>query len=127
MGLMEKFYLRGKVAVVTGSGKNLGRVIALAFAEAGADVVVTSRTRSEIERTEKEIREKGHKALAITMDVTDFSQIEKAFQEVVSKFGRIDIHVNNAATRSYKSLLEISKEEWQGLMDTNLTGAFFLL
>lgn len=124
MGLMEKFYLRGKVAVVTGGGKNLGRVISLSFAEAGADVVVTSRTRSEIEKVEKEVREKGQKALAMTMDVSDSSQVEKAFRKIVSDFGRIDVLVNNAATRSFKSLLEISREEWQGVMDTNLTGAF---
>ena len=124
MGLMDKFYLRGKVALVTGGGKNLGREIALAFAEAGADVVVTSRTRSEIEETEKEIRKKGQRALAITMDVSDSSQVEKAVQKIVSEFGRIDILVNNAATRSFKSLLEISKEEWRGVLDINLTGAF---
>ena len=124
MAGMEKFYLRGKVALVTGAGKNLGRAIALSLAEAGADVVVTSRTRSEIESTEEQIRERGQKALAITMDVTDFQQVETAVEKIVSEFGRIDILVNNAATRSFKSLLEISKEEWQKVIDTNLTGVF---
>src|SRR4030042_1068809 len=123
--IIEKFKLQGKVALVTGAGRNLGRVIALSLAEAGAHVAVTSRTLSEIERTEGEIKEKGRNALAISMDVTDFNQVERAVQKIISEFGRIDILVNNAAIRSSKSLLEISALEWGSFMDTNLTGAFF--
>jgi NAD(P)-dependent dehydrogenase (short-subunit alcohol dehydrogenase family) len=122
--MTEKFRLDGKVALVTGAGRNLGKAIALALAEMGAEVVVTSRTPSEIEKTEQEIKEKGYKALAISMDVTDFSQVEKVVQKVASDFGRIDILVNNAVTRSFKSMLEIPVEEWQSVIATNLTGAF---
>jgi NAD(P)-dependent dehydrogenase (short-subunit alcohol dehydrogenase family) len=86
---------------------------------------VTSRTLSEIKRTEQEIKEKGQKALAISMDVTDLNKVERAVQKIASEFGRIDILVNNAATRSFKSLLEISELEWRSVIDTNLTGAFF--
>lgn len=125
MKVMEKFKIKGKVALVTGAGRNLGRVIALSLAEAGADVAVTSRTLSEIKRTEQEIKEKGQKALAISMDVTDLNKVERAVQKIASEFGRIDILVNNAATRSFKSLLEISELEWRSVIDTNLTGAFF--
>jgi len=125
MGVMEKFNLQGKVALVTGAGRNLGKEIALSLAEAGADVAVTSRTLSEIKRTEREIKEKGQRALAIRMDVTDFNQVKRAVQKIISEFGRIDILVNNAATRSFKSLLEISEREWRSVIDTNLTGAFF--
>lgn len=125
MEVMEKFKIKGKVALVTGAGRNLGRVIALSLAEAGADVAVTSRTLSEIKRTEQEIKEKGQKALAISMDVTDLNKVERAVQKIASEFGRIDILVNNAATRSFKSLLEISELEWRSVIDTNLTGAFF--
>jgi NAD(P)-dependent dehydrogenase (short-subunit alcohol dehydrogenase family) len=123
--VIEKFKLKGKVALVTGAGRNLGRAIALSLAEAGANVAVTSRTLSEIKRTEQEIKEKGQKALAISMDVTDLNKVERAVQKVASEFGRIDILVNNAATRSFKSLLEISELEWRSVIDTNLTGAFF--
>jgi NAD(P)-dependent dehydrogenase (short-subunit alcohol dehydrogenase family) len=123
--VIEKFKIKGKVALVTGAGRNLGRVIALSLAEAGADVAVTSRTLSEIKRTEQEIKEKGQKALAISMDVTDLNKVERAVQKIASEFGRIDILVNNAATRSFKSLLEISELEWRSVIDTNLTGAFF--
>ena len=125
MALMDKFRLDGKVALVTGAGRNLGKEIALCFAEAGADVVVTSRTLSEIEKTAEEIKERGRKALAILMDVTKFSQVEQGVQRIVSEFGRIDILVNNSATRNFKPLLEIPEEEWRGVIDTNLTGAFF--
>jgi NAD(P)-dependent dehydrogenase (short-subunit alcohol dehydrogenase family) len=125
MEVMEKFKIKGKVALVTGAGRNLGRVIALSLAEAGANVAVTSRTLSEIQRTEQEIKEKGQKALAISMDVTDLNKVERAVQKIASEFGRIDILVNNAATRSFKSLLEISELEWRSVIDTNLTGAFF--
>lgn len=125
MKVIEKFKLKGKVALVTGAGRNLGRAIAVSLAEAGANVAVTSRTLSEIRRTEQEIKEKGQKALAISMDVTDLNKVEGAVQKIASEFGRIDILVNNAATRSFKSLLEISELEWRSVIDTNLTGAFF--
>lgn len=124
MEVLDKFRLQGKVALVTGAGKNLGKVISLSLAEAGADVVVTSRTVSEIEKTAEEVRKTGRKALAIPLDVTDFSQVEKVVERVVSDFGRIDILVNNAAARSFKSLLEMPENEWRRVIDTNLTGAF---
>ena len=123
--VIEKFKLQGKVALVTGGGRNLGKVVALSLAEAGAHVAVTSRTLSEIERTKEEIKRKGQNALALPMDVTDFNQVEGGVQKILSEFGRIDILVNNAATRSSKPLLETSESEWRSVIDTNLTGAFF--
>jgi NAD(P)-dependent dehydrogenase (short-subunit alcohol dehydrogenase family) len=124
MPVIDQFTLRNKVALVTGAGRNLGRAIALSLAEAGADVALTARSMPEIERTAEEIRKQGRKALAIVMDVTDFPQVEQAIQKIIAEFGRIDILVNNAATRSHKPLLEISAEEWRSVIDTNLTGAF---
>lgn len=124
MAVTDRFQLQGKVALVTGAGRNLGKAIALALAEAGADVAVTSRTRSEIEKTSDEIKGKGRKALAVVMDVTDFSQVEEGVQRIVKEFRRIDILVNNSAIRSHKSILEISEEEWRSVIDTNLTGVF---
>lgn len=124
MGILDKFGLEGKVAFVTGAGKNLGKAIALALADAGADVAVTSRTLSEIQETAEEIREKGRKALAIPLNVTDSAQVESVVRQIVSEFGRIDVLVNNAAVRSYTPLLEMSENEWRGVVDTNLTGVF---
>ena len=124
MPVLDQFKLRNKVALVTGAGRNLGRAIALSLAEAGADVALTARSMPEIEKTAGDIRRLGRKALAIAMDVTDFPQIEQAVQKIMVEFGRIDILVNNAATRSHKPLVEISAEEWRSVIDTNLTGAF---
>lgn len=124
MPVIDRFKLRNKVALVTGAGRNLGRAIALSLAEAGADVALTARSMPEIEKTAEEIRKQGRKASAIVMDVTDFSQVERTVQKIISEFGRIDILVNNAATRSHKPLIEMSAEEWRSVIDTNLTGAF---
>lgn len=124
MSATERFTLQHKVALVTGAGRNLGRAIALAFAEAGADVALAGRSLPEMEKAAREIRTLGRKALAVAMDVTDLSQIERAVQKIISEFGRIDILVNNAATRSHKPLLDISESEWRSVIDKNLTGAF---
>lgn len=120
----QPFTLEGKVALVTGAGRNLGRAIALYLAEAGAAVALAARSLPEAEKAAAEIGSRGGKALAVTMDVTRFSQVEAAVQQVVAEFGRIDILVNNAATRSHTPLIEMSEQEWRNVIDTNLTGAF---
>ena len=125
MALIDKFNIKDKVALVTGAARNLGKDIALSLAEAGADVAVTARSVPELEKTAEEIRRMGRKALAIPMDVTDFSQVESGVQKAISEFGRIDILVNNAATRSHKPVLDVSEAEWRSVIDTNLTGVFF--
>jgi NAD(P)-dependent dehydrogenase (short-subunit alcohol dehydrogenase family) len=125
MTVLDKFRLEGKVALVTGAGKNLGKEVALSFAEAGADVVVASRTLSEVEKTAEEIRKLGRKALALFIDVKNLSQVEEVAKRIISEFGRIDILVNNATARSHKSLIDVSETEWRNVLDTNLTGTFF--
>ncbi len=125
MTVLDKFKLEGKVALVTGAGKNLGKEVALSFAEAGADLVVASRTLAEVEKTAEEIREIGRKALAVVMDVTNLSQVEEAVQKIISQFGKIDILVNNATARSHKSLMEVSEKEWRNVIETNLIGSLF--
>lgn len=124
MPVMERFKLPDKVALVTGAGRNLGKAIALALAEAGADVALTGRSLPELERVAAEIEARGRKAFPLAMDVTDFAQIEQAVGKIISRFGRIDILVNNAATRSHKPVLDMSAQEWRAVVDTNLTGAF---
>jgi NAD(P)-dependent dehydrogenase (short-subunit alcohol dehydrogenase family) len=125
MGILDKFRLDGKVALVTGAGRNLGREIALAFAESGADVIVTSRTLPEVEKTAADIRALGRRSMALRLDVTDLAAVQAAVDRFAAEFGTIDILVNNSATRSHKSIIDLSEAEWRGVIDTNLTGAFF--
>lgn len=125
MNVLEKFSLKGKVALVTGAGKNLGRNIALALAEAGADVAVTSRTEKEVQNTAQDIRAKGQRTFAAVTDLCRSDQVRDLVQQTVSELGRVDILVNNAATYCNKPILEISEEEWRSVIDTNLRSAFF--
>jgi NAD(P)-dependent dehydrogenase (short-subunit alcohol dehydrogenase family) len=124
MTVIDKFRIRGQVALVTGAARNLGKAIAISLAEAGADVVLASRSLNEMKKIEDEIVRMGGRASAIFLDVTDPEQVEKAVNQIVKDFGRIDILVNNAAARSSKPILEISVEEWKNVIDTNLTGVF---
>src|SRR5580693_5513730 len=96
MGMHERFRLDGKVALVTGGGKGIGRGIALAFAECGADVAVLARRRGDVESVAREIEARDRRALAISGDVLDDAVIPAALDRVVAELGAIDIMVNNA-------------------------------
>ena len=127
--LLERLRLDGKVAVITGGGTGLGRAMALAFAEAGADVVVGARRVEPIEAVAAEVRALSRRGLAIQTDVTDSAQCERLIQRTVAELGQLDILVNNAgidrATPRGKPLVEITDEEWRRGLDINLSGAFF--
>ncbi|MBM3131720.1 MAG: 3-oxoacyl-ACP reductase FabG [Chloroflexi bacterium] len=121
----DKFSLAGKVAIVTGSGRGIGKGIALAFAEAGADVACCARTVSEIETSVKDIRAKGRRALAIRCDVTDEDQVQKLVDETVREFGRIDILVNNAGgTTTFGPMVRMSRKDFEKTLALNLIGPF---
>jgi len=126
MNILEKFRLDGQVAVVTGASKGLGRAIACGFGEVGAKVVAVSRSRELIEQTAEEIRAKGGEAAAIPMDVTKNDQIEAMMNQVIEKFGRLDILVNNAGIGPMRKAVDISMEEWDQVVDTNLRAVFVL-
>jgi 7-alpha-hydroxysteroid dehydrogenase len=96
MGMYERFRLDGKVAVVTGGGRVIGKGIAIGFAECGADVVVIARRQADVDEVAAHIRGLGRKSLAISADVMDWTAIPAALDRVVSEFGRLDIMVNNA-------------------------------
>jgi NAD(P)-dependent dehydrogenase (short-subunit alcohol dehydrogenase family) len=120
----EPRLLDGKVALVTGGGRGLGREICTVLAEAGAAVVVAD-VRSELaETTARELGVTGATVLALTMDVSDEASVTTALDEVREHLGRVDILVNNAGTDKTLSLEEISVEEWTRVVDVNLVGPF---
>ena len=117
--------LTGKVAIVTGAGRNIGRAIALALADAGACVLVNVRSnRAEAEAVVREIVAKGGRALLHVGDVADSSAVQMMAEAADSHFGRIDILVNNAALRREKPFAEMDYAEWRAILDVTLDGAF---
>jgi dehydrogenase/reductase SDR family protein 4 len=118
--------LTGKVAIVTGGGKGIGKAIALELAQAGASVVVASRTEAEIEAVAEEIRAADGKALAVVTDLTISDQIESLVEITVGEFGGTDVLVNNAAQSYMRPLLDFEEEGWDRIFDTNCKGAFLL-
>src|SRR5512140_178345 len=115
----------GKVAIVTGAGRNIGRAIALTLAEGGASIVVNARSnRAEAEAVAREIEAAGGKALVHVGDVADVAAVQAMAEAAVSRFGRIDILVNNAALRREKPFAEMDYAEWRKILDVTLDGAF---
>ena len=117
--------LDGKVAIVTGAGRNIGRAIALALADGGASVLVNARSnRAEAEAVAAEIEARGCKALVQLGDVADAAVVQAMADAALTQFGRLDILVNNAALRREKPFAEMSYAEWREIMDVTLDGAF---
>jgi NAD(P)-dependent dehydrogenase (short-subunit alcohol dehydrogenase family) len=114
--------LAGKVAVVLGGTAGIGRALSLGMAEAGADVVACARTAEMVEATAKEIEARGRKTIRATADVTDRASLEKARDRVLAAFGKVDILVNCAGRIKRTKVLDLPEEEWNGILDTNLTG-----
>ncbi|HUC67616.1 MAG TPA: glucose 1-dehydrogenase [Stellaceae bacterium] len=117
----DLFSLEKKVALVTGGNSGLGRAIALAFAQAGALVAIAGR---RAERNAHVLASLGSAAAAFELDVADESSVERALAGTVEQFGRIDILVNNAGIGQRASVMELDRDTWQQVIDTNLTGAF---
>ncbi len=121
---LDIFNLEGKVAIVTGGSRGFGKAIALALADAGADVVVASRTQSDLDKVAGEIEAKGRKARAISVDMLDKESINQMASRVAEEFGKIDILVNNAGQGSSEPFLKISEEKWDNILGVNLKGYF---
>lgn len=117
------FSLKDKVAIVTGASQGIGRATSLALAEAGAKVAVAARSADKLASLVSEIESIGGAAVAVTMDVADGAQVKAGFQQALSKFGRLDILVNNAAITRDTLALRMKLEDWEAVLRTNLTGA----
>ena len=116
--------LSGRVAVVTGGGRGLGKAIALAYAEEGADLVIVARGREEIEQAVAEVEDLGRKALGISADVTDLEDVKRMARSALDRFGRIDVLLNAAGQRAVFPSAELSFEDWQRVINVNLSGSF---
>ena len=125
MSAYPNFRLDGQIALITGASKGLGWGIAKALANAGATVALTARTASALEQLAAEIRTEGGTALPLALDVTDIAQINAVVGEVVARFGRLDIMVNNAGLGAEHAALDVTEADWDALLDVNLKGLFF--
>ncbi len=122
---MSGMRLNNKIAIVTGGGQGIGKVLALTFAREGAKVTVASRNLENLERIRKEIEAMGGASLAVQMDLTDEATIRNMTEKTLEKFGRIDILVNNSGIAGPTKLCEdVTREEWEKCFAVNMTGMF---
>ena len=121
---LPSFDLNGKTAIITGAGRGIGKALAIGFAEAGANIALLSRTEADLVDTAKIIEQLGRTAYILPTDVTDRDQVKAAINHVAESAGTIDILVNNAGMNIRSQALDVTDEEWQKIMDTNLKSAF---
>lgn len=124
MSILDRFLLTDRVAVVTGAGRGIGEACALAYADAGADVVVAARTLDQIEDTAEKVRARGRRALPVVCDVLDADQRAATVEAALKEFGRLDILVNNAGGWPPKPTLDTSEKEFETAFRFNVTTAF---
>ena len=124
-GYLDQFRLEGRVAVVTGASEGIGRTIALGLAEAGADVIVSSRREEKLKELKAEIEKLGRKGEVCPLDVCKLGDIQKLKEFILKKFGRVDILVNNAGFAVTKPAWDVTEDEWNLMDDTGFKGLFF--
>jgi NAD(P)-dependent dehydrogenase (short-subunit alcohol dehydrogenase family) len=120
------FDLTGRVALVTGASRGLGQIFGRALARAGADLVVTSRTLDSLQPFQKEIEALGRKIVPLELDVRDETSIRRMADEAQAAFGKLDILVNNAGCNVRKKAVDVTWDDWNLVLETNLRGAFFV-
>lgn len=116
--------LEGKIALITGAGRGIGRGIALAFAQQGCDIAAVARTADEVNATVDAVKRTGRRALALMADISNERDVHSVTDETLNTFDRVDILVNNAGYACFKPFIELSLDEWRRTIDINLTGAF---
>ncbi|MCM3588758.1 glucose 1-dehydrogenase [Mesobacillus maritimus] len=123
---LPSFRLDGKVGIVTGAGRGIGRALAIGLAEAGADVALLARTKEDLETTAHAVQKLGRRALVLPVDITKREQVNTAVQNVYLEWGKIDVLINNAGMNIRSQALDVTDEEWQTIMDTNLKSSFMV-
>jgi len=124
VGIKEKLDLTGEAAIVTGAARGIGRAIALALAEFGADVAIFDIDGEGAERTAEEVEALGRRGLGLKVDVTKREEVEQGVRRVVEEFGKVDILVNNAGICINAPAEEMTEEQWDAVMDVNLRAVF---
>jgi NAD(P)-dependent dehydrogenase (short-subunit alcohol dehydrogenase family) len=120
------FDLTGKVALITGTSRGLGQYLGRALATAGADLVITSRDPSTLKSFQSEVEAMGRKALPLALDVRNYESIQRMVEAAVAHYGKLDILVNNAGCNVRKPAVEVTWDDWNLILDTNLRGTFFV-
>ena len=124
MPVLDAFSLAGKVSVVTGGNRGIGRALAVALAEAGSDIALLVRDADAADAAVEELVALGVRAAAVTADVTDAQQVQRAVPEIVDRLGRVDVLVNNAGWCVHRPALDVTPQEWQSVMDVNVNGVW---
>lgn len=119
-----KKILENKTALITGSGRGIGKALAIGFAKLGADLILTSRTMSEIDEVKKKIEELGQKAIAVTGDIQNYEEIDNVAKKGIEEFGKIDVLINNAGYSKIKPITRLRVEEFQKILKTNVIGVY---
>lgn len=124
--VLERMRLDGKIALVTGASHGIGEAIAIALAEAGADVAVAARTVSDLERVAGLIRERGRRALVAPADMSDLAGMQPLVERVTATFGRLDILATVAGVTRRKPIIEATLDDWEAVINVNLRGVYFM-
>ena len=118
--------LKGQKAIITGGGSGLGKATALAFAKEGIDVAITGRNEKNLQETVAELKALGVNATYSKFDVGNHQEVKAGIEAIIKEFGSLDILVNNAGIAAFGTFLEMSPEDWQGMMQTNVMGMYYV-